>query len=494
MPVDKTSAADDGLPALGDMPKEEFRKFGYQLVDWIAEYLNTVEQRPVLPDVLPGDVVKSLPASPPRAGEPMARILADVDRLIMPGMTHWNHPRFHAYFNSSASSPGILGEMLSAALNANGMVWESCPAVSELEETTLSWLRQMLGLPEDFWGMILDTASTSTLHGIAAARESLEDLKTRERGMTGRQDLPLLRVYLSDFAHSSVEKAVITLGLGMEGMRKVAVDDQFRMRPEALVEAIADDRRHGIRPMCVVATVGTTSCTSIDPIPAIADICEKEKLWLHVDAAYGGSAAIIPEMRYVLDGCDRADSFVINPHKWLFVPVDLSVLYTRKPDVLRRAFLLVPEYLRTSHDNVARNLMDYGVPLGRRFRALKLWFVLRYFGWDGLAARLREHIRIAQVFKGWVEADTNFELLAPVQFGTVCFRAHPKEINDETLLNKLNEDLINAVNGSREAFLSHTRLGTRYTIRMVVGQLKTQESHARLVWEKMQSELRNLIV
>jgi aromatic-L-amino-acid/L-tryptophan decarboxylase len=491
--VDNNPASRAGIPGLGDMPKEEFRKFGHQLVDWMAEYLDTVEQRPVLPSVLPGDIIKSLPDSPPRVGEPMERILADVDRFIMPGVTHWNHPRFHAYFNSSASSPGILGEMLSAAINANGMVWQSCPAVTELEEVTLGWLRQMLGLPKEFWGMILDTASTSTLHGIAAARESLTDLKTRQHGMSGRRDLPALRVYISDFAHSSVEKAVLTLGLGMDGVRRVAVDDLFRMRPDALAEAIADDRRRGIRPMCVVATVGTTSCTSIDPIRAIADICEREKIWLHVDAAYGGSAAIIPEMRHVLDGCERADSFVVNPHKWMFVPVDLSVLYTRKPEVLRRAFSLVPEYLRTAQDDVAHNLMDYGVPLGRRFRALKLWFVLRYFGWDGLAARLRDHLRIAQVFKGWVEADPNFEVLAPVQFGTVCFRAHPEGVDDETQLSKLNDDLINAINGSRETFLSHTKLGNRYTIRMVVGQLRTQESHALLVWEQMQTELRKLV-
>ncbi|MBF8293555.1 MAG: amino acid decarboxylase [Bacteroidetes bacterium] len=479
--------------ALGDMPTDEFRKFGHQLVDWVADYLDTVEQKPVLPSIHPGDIIRSLPSLPPQTGEPMQQILADVDRIIMPGMTHWNHPRFHAYFNSSASGPGILGELLSAGLNANGMVWKSCPAVSELEEVTLGWLRQMLGLPKEYWGMILDTASTSTLHGIAAARESLTDLKTRERGMAGRSELPRLRVYLSDFAHSSVEKAVITLGFGMDGMRKVAVDEKFCMRPEALAEAIAQDRRDGMRPFCVVATVGTTSCTSIDPIPAIADICEREKIWLHVDAAYGGSAAIVPEMRWVLEGCDRADSFVVNPHKWMFVPVDLSVLYTRKPDIMRRAFSLVPEYLRTAHDDVVHNLMDYGVPLGRRFRALKLWFVLRYFGWDGLAARLREHLRIAQVFKHWVEADPDFEVLAPVHFGAVCFRAHPKGTDDEVVLNKLNEDLINAVNGSRETFLSHTKLGTRYTIRMVIGHLKTRESHAHQVWEQMQNELKKLL-
>jgi aromatic-L-amino-acid decarboxylase len=477
---------------LGDMPTKDFRRFGHQLVDWVSDYLENVERRPVLPSIRPGDLIRALPSSPPKTSEPMEHILADVDRIIMPAMTHWNHPQFHAYFNSSASSPGILGEFLCAALNANGMVWESCPAVSELEEVTLSWLRQMLGLPGEFWGMILDTASTSTLHGLAIARESLSDLNTRERGMAGRRDLPQLRIYVSEFAHSSVDKAIITLGFGIDGMRKIPVDEQFRMRTEALAEAIAADRRHGIRPFCVVATVGTTSCTSIDPVPAIADICKREGLWLHVDAAYGGSAAIIPEMRYVLEGCDRADSFVVNPHKWMFVPVDLSVLYTRKPDIMRRAFSLVPEYLRTEHDDVVRNLMDYGVPLGRRFRALKLWFVLRYFGWNGLADRLREHIRVAKVFSDWVVADPAFELLAPVHFATVCFRAHPKGIDDEATLDKLNEELLNAVNKTREVFLSHTKLGTRYTIRMVVGHLRTQESHARNVWNLIQREFKRV--
>ena len=476
----------------GDMPPEEFRKYGHQLVDWVADYLQNIERYPVLPNILPGDIRRSLPVSPPQEGEPMGSILADVDRVIMPGMTHWNHPRFHAYFNSSASSPGILAELLSAALNGNAMVWQSGPAVTELEEVTVGWLRQMLGLPADFWGEILDTASTSTLHAIVAARESLTDLNTRKQGLTGRTGVPRLRLYTSEFAHSSVEKAVLTLGLGMNGVCKVQVDEQFRMRPEALAEAITEDRRKGMRPFCVVATVGTTSCTSIDPIPAIADICEREGLWLHVDAAYGGTAAIVPEMRSILAGCERADSLVVNPHKWMFVPVDLSILYTRKPKVLRQAFSLVPEYLRTAHDDVARNLMDYGVPLGRRFRALKLWFVLRYFGVNGLANRLREHLRIAQVFKSWVESHPDFELLAPVYFGAVCFRAHPREVDDEQQLEVLNENLLNAVNGRRDMFLSHTKLGSRYTLRMVIGHLRTEEKHAKQAWETILQELKHI--
>jgi aromatic-L-amino-acid decarboxylase len=374
------------------------------------------------------------------------------------------------------------------------MVWQSGPAVTELEEVTVDWLRQMLGLPADFWGMILDTASTSTLHAVVAARESLADLNMREQGLTGRKDIPRLRLYTSEFAHSSVEKAMMTLGLGLGSVCKIPVDEQFRMRPDALAEAIARDRHSGMRPFCVVATVGTTSVTSIDPIPAIADICEREGLWLHVDAAYGGTAAIIPEMRSILAGCERADSLVVNPHKWMFVPVDLSILYTRRPKILRQAFSLVPEYLRTAHDDVARNLMDYGVPLGRRFRALKLWFVLRYFGVNGLANRLREHLRIAQSFKSWIEADPEFELLAPVHFGAICFRAHPPGVDDENQLDSLNERLLNAVNERRDMFLSHTKLGRTYALRMVIGHLRTEEVHAKKAWELILQELKRLRV
>ena len=478
---------------LGDMPVTEFRKVGHQLVDWVADYLEHVDERPVLPGVKPGDVRRSLPSEPPHKPERMEDIVADVDRFIMPGVTHWNHPRFHAYFNSTASSPGILAEFLSAALNVNGMVWQSCPAVTELEEVALDWLRQMLGLPGQFSGVIYDTASTSTLHGIAMAREALEDLRTREEGLAGRPEVPRLRAYISEFAHSSVEKAIITLGFGMNAVRKIPVDDKFRMKIPELEAAIAEDRKNGVRPFCVVATVGTTSCTSIDPVPAIADVCEREHLWLHVDAAYGGSAAIIPEMRYILDGCERADSLVVNPHKWMFVPVDLSAFYTRSPDILRRAFSLVPEYLRTSHDNAARNLMDYGVPLGRRFRALKLWFVIRYFGWDGLADRLRDHLRLAKQFAGWVSAHPSFELLAPVDFGTVCFRAHPHGMTDEQALNTLNERLLHATNGRRETFLSHTKLGGMYTLRIAIGHIQTRDSHVQSTWELVQRELKNLL-
>jgi aromatic-L-amino-acid decarboxylase len=474
---------------LGDMPAAEFRRLAHQFADWVADYLEQIERHPVLPEVSPGYLRAQLSASPPRSGEPMEKMLADVDRLIMPGMTHWNHPNFFAYFAITGSGPGILGDLLSTAFNINAMLWKTCPAATELEQVTLGWLRQMLGLPNQFWGIIYDTASISSMHAIAAAREQLADLHVREEGLAGRAEVPRLRLYASEQAHSSIDKAAIALGLGLAGVRKIAVDGNFRMRTEALARAIAEDQRDGWRPFCVVATVGTTSTTSIDPVAEIAEICEHKNLWLHVDAAYGGAAAAAPEMRHVLAGCESADSIVMNPHKWLFVPFDCSAFYTRKPEVLRRAFSLVPEYLRTAQDGQVENLMDYGIQLGRRFRALKLWFVLRYFGWEGIAARIREHIRLAQEFAGWVEAHPDFERLAPTPFSTVCFRAHPAEVNDDDELNRLNEKLLEAVNATREVFLSHTKLNGRFTLRLAIGNLGTEERHVQRAWEIIQHQL-----
>ncbi|MFQ5707478.1 MAG: pyridoxal phosphate-dependent decarboxylase family protein [bacterium] len=477
------------ITRFGDMSPEDFRTSGHRLVDWIAEFFTNIEQQPVLPATSPGEIRSSLPKKPPQSGEAMAKILDDIDRIIMPGMTHWNHPSFFAYFSITGSGPGILGELLSAAFNVNGMLWKSCPAATELEQVALDWLRQMLGLPEGFWGIIYDTASISSMHAIAAAREQLSDLDIRKQGLAGRPEVPRLRLYTSEQAHSSIEKAAITLGLGRAGVRKIPVDEAFRMIPHALTQAIDEDRRQGWRPFCVVATVGTTSTTSIDPVAEIAAICARENLWLHVDAAYGGSAAVVPEMRSVLNGCERADSIVVNPHKWLFVPVDLSAFYTRKPAILRRAFSLVPEYLRTPEDREVENYMDYGIQLGRRFRALKLWFVLRYFGQQGMAARIQESIRLAQQFAGWVDAHADFERLAPVPFSTVCFRAHPQHVLQEAHLNDLNEQLLNRVNGTRQVFLSHTRLNQKYVLRMAIGNLRTEERHVKQAWELLQTEL-----
>ena len=472
---------------------DQFRAYGKQVIDWIADYLANAERYPVLSPVKPGEVRRQLPAEPPSAPEAMDAILSDFDRVILPGITHWNHPSFFAYFAISGSAPGILGELLSAALNTNGMLWRTSSAATELEEVVMDWLRQMLGLPPEFEGVITDTASVSTLIAVAAAREAL-NRRVREDGLAGRSDLPRLRMYCSEQAHSSVEKAGVVLGLGQAGVRKISTDVEFRMRPDLLAAAIDEDRRAGWLPFCVVATVGTTSTTSIDPAPAIADICSRERLWLHVDGAYGGIAAIVPEMRHVLDGCERADSIVVNPHKWLFTPIDCSAFYTRHVDTLKRAFSLVPEYLRTAEGDVGvvKNYMDYGVQLGRRFRALKLWFVIRSYGVDGLVSHIREHCRLAREFAVWVDDDPAFERLAPVPFSTVCFRYRPDGIGDESELERLNADLIDALNATGEAFLSHTKLSGKYTIRLAIGNVATQAKHVARAWQLLRDLSANL--
>ncbi len=410
------------------MSKEEFRRFGHELIDWVADYFDRIEELPVLAAIEPGSLKDQLPSTPPQQGEPMEKIIADIDRLIVPALTHWSHPSFFAYFATSTSAPGIFGELLSAAFDNKAMLWRTSPASTELEEVALDWLRQMMGIDAGMNGIIYDTASVSSMHAIAAAREGVEQ-RIREEGMSGRTDLPLLRVYVSEHSHSSIEKGVITLGLGQRGMRKIPTDSDFRMDSKALSAAIEEDKSNGYIPFCVVATVGTTSTSSIDPVPEIASICEEHALWLHIDAAYAGSAAVVPELRHILAGCERADSLVVNPHKWLFTPFDLSVLYCRHMDLLGRAFSLVPEYLRTPEQEKVRSGSDYGIQLGRRFRALKLWMVIRYFGHEGLAARRREHCRLAKLFASWVDESADWELLAPLPRSLVCFRACPSREN-----------------------------------------------------------------
>jgi aromatic-L-amino-acid decarboxylase len=371
------------------------------------------------------------------------------------------------------------------------MLWRTSPASTELEEVTLDWLRQMMGLDGGMSGIIYDTASVSSLHAIAAAREGVEQ-RIREEGMSGRADLPLLRVYISEHAHSSIEKAVITLGLGQRGLRKIPVDSEFRMDVRALEAAIAEDKAQGFLPFCIVATVGTTSTSSIDPVADMIPIGEKHAMWLHVDAAYAGSAAVVPELRHILKGCERADSLVVNPHKWLFTPFDLSVLYCRHLDLLRRAFSLVPEYLRTPEQEKVRSGSDYGVQLGRRFRALKLWMVIRYFGHEGLAARIREHCRLAQLFGSWVEANPNWELMAPLPLALVCFRACPATVA-ESDLDQLNEGIMHSVNLTGKALLSHTKLNDKFTLRLSVGNIRTTEKHITQVWHLLNEELKSLM-
>ena len=449
---------------------------------WVASYLQHVGDRPVLATVSPGDIAATLPESPPEHGESLEVILKDVDRLILPGITHWNHPAFFAYFGISGSGPGIIGELISAALNVNAMLWRTSPAATELEQRTLRWVAEMLGLPTDWFGEITDTASASSLYALAAAREAA-GLDIREHGMAGRDDLPPLAIYTSTQAHSSIDKAAIALGIGRHWTRHVETDAEFRMRPDLLEQAIKSDLAAGVKPLAVVATVGTTSSTSIDPVPALADICERYNVWLHVDAAYGGAAALVPSHRSVLAGCERADSFVTNPHKWLLTPIDCSLLYTRRPDDLKRAFSLVAEYLRTDEQDVV-NLMDYGLSLGRRFRALKLWMVIRAYGRAGLAAIIDGHMREARWLAEQIDAALDWERLAPVPFSTVCFRHLPAGDRNP---DEHNTSLIDAVNASGQAYLSHTKLNDRYAIRVAIGNQATTHEHVARVWELLQA-------
>jgi aromatic-L-amino-acid decarboxylase len=467
------------------MDPEVFRREAHRIADWIADYLAGSSRYPVLARVRPGEIAAALPEQAPVKGESFDAIFADFERVLMPGITHWNHPGFFAYFSITGSGPGVLAEFLSAALNVQAMLWRTSPAATELEEVALGWLRRLLGLPAGFDGVIYDTASISTLHALAAARERYAP-SVRTRGLAGRTDIARMRVYCSDQTHSSIDKAVILLGLGQESLLKIASDAEFRMRPDALAAAIAEDRAAGWLPLAVVATVGTTSSTSIDPVPQIADLCRRESVWLHVDAAYAGVAAMVPGYEWILHGAEHADSLVVNPHKWLFTPFDLSVFYCRHMDLVRAAFALTPEYLKTVETAPVRNLMDTGVQLGRRFRALKLWMVLRHFGADGLRARLAEHMRLARLFAGWVDADPGFERLAPVPFSVVCFRALPASPASPAAgpdIDGFNERLLEAVNDTGEIFVSHTRLDGRYAIRIAIGNLHTTEAHVARAWE-----------
>jgi aromatic-L-amino-acid decarboxylase len=455
-----------------DMSPEEFRRAAHEAVDWAADYLAGIRDYPVLSRVKPGDLIDLLPKSAPERGEPMDDILADFQQQILPGITHWNHPRFHAYFSNSASGPGIIGELLTAALNVNGMVWKSSPAATELEQVTLGWIRQWMGLPDSWFGIIFDTASLSTMHALAAAR-AFVDPEARARG--GSQDLT---VYTSAHAHSSVEKGAIAIGMGQDNVRLIAVDSEFRMRPDALARAIENDVKAGKRPCCIVPTVGTTSTSSIDPIEPAADLARQYGAWLHIDTAYGGPAAILPEHRHILNGAERADSLVVNPHKWMGTPMDLSVFYTSRPDVLRNAFSLIPEFLRTAEDGSVVNFMDYGVPLGRRFRSLKLWFVMRYFGREGIMDMLRSHISFAEDLAKRIESHPYFELSAPVPLSLICFRFRGTDEENRRLLDR--------VNASGRAFLSHTVLHGKFVLRLAIGNFRTTSQDLDETWKCVQ--------
>jgi aromatic-L-amino-acid/L-tryptophan decarboxylase len=483
----------------GDMDPEAFRAAAHDVVDRIADYLSTIESRPVLPPIEPGSIGPQFPAHAPERPEPLGDILADVDGLVVPNATHWQHPGFLAYFATTASGPGMLGEFLTAGLGQNPMLWRTSPIGTELETVVVGWLREALGLPATFGGLLTDTASTSTLVALAAAREA-SGLDAAARGLAARVKGGEPRLYASAEAHSSIEKAAMTLGLGRAAVVKIPVDDDYAMDVEALAMAIETDHLAGRCPVAVVATIGTTSSTAVDPVAAIADVAAREGLWLHVDAAYAGPVAMLPEHRSVFAGWERADSIVVNPHKWLFTPLDASLLLTRRLDQLRAAFSLVPEYLRTL--DRTSPVLDYNElqpQLGRRMRALKLWMLLRWFGLEGLRRRIDFHMELAQRFATWVDDDPDWERLAPVPFSTVCFHYRPASLagrEDEgdvpDLLDDLNARLMDAVNRTGDVFLSHTRLRNRFAIRLAIGNVRTEERHVERAWALLRREAARL--
>jgi len=460
------------------MDRESFRKYGHSFVDWVADYLGDVEKYPVSSRVKPGEIKNLIPLGAPQNGEPMDRIFQDFKDIVLPGITHWQHPGWFAYFPATTSPPSILAEILTAGIGAQCMVWLTSPAAAELEEAVMDWLRQMLGLPEGMAGVIQDTASTATLVALLTARERMTDFRSNQSGLRER-----LMVYVSEEAHSSVEKGAKIAGYGRENIRCIVTDQDFAMIPSALEEAILEDKEQDLRPACVVATVGTTSSTAIDPLSDIGRICRKHDLWLHVDAAYAGSAALLPEKKWILEGVQYVDSFVFNPHKWMLTNFDCTAYFVKDSGALIRTFEIHPEYLKTEVDSEVKNFRDWGIQLGRRFRALKLWFVIRYYGVEGVRKVLREHIRLAQMFREWVEEHEKFELMAPVPLSLVCFRLN--DGRDDEGLNLLNKTFLERLNASGKILLTHTLLKGKYVLRMSIGSRTTQERHVREAWELM---------
>ena len=487
----------------GDTSPEEFRNQLHELADWIADFRQNLGALKVAPNEKPGAILAALPAKAPEASEPFETILADIDRLIVPGMVHWSHPMFFGYFGWTTTAPAILGEIATAPLNVNAMTWRTCPAATELETLVVDWIRQWMDLPQEFGGVVYDTASVGVMHALAVAREEAAP-SVRKRGLVGA-GAPLFRIYASEQAHSSAEKAAIALGLGEENVRRVAIDANFCMDPSALREMIGRDIRNNFKPLAVIATVGTTSTASVDLVPEIAKICRENKMWLHIDGAYGAGFAILPENKWLTSGWSEADSIVVNPHKSLFVPLDFSVLYVRDLERLRRVFMLVPEYLRGDTVAAQKNYMDYGIQLGRRFRALKAWMIFRSFGREGMAARLQEFIRLANLFADWVKADQHFEIAAPVSMGVVCFRfvgpiaggadAGPRSAPSTTTednLDQLNSAIVEEINASGRAYLTQTKLQGRTVMRIGLGNVLTTEDHLREGWELIQEAARKL--
>ncbi|MCK9269037.1 MAG: pyridoxal-dependent decarboxylase [Bacteroidales bacterium] len=467
----------------------DFRTHGHQLIDWVADYFENIQTYPVQSQVAPGDILQQLPAAAPAHGEDFDRIFEDFQKIIMPGITHWQHPGWHGYFTANNSYPSVLAELLTAALGAQCMSWSTSPAATELEQRVMEWLRDMTGLPRHFSGVIQDSASTATLVSLLTARETKTNYAINAGGF---QSQPSFTLYCSEQAHSSIERAVKIAGFGRESLRKIAVDENFALLPTALDEAIISDLSAGHVPLAVIAAIGTTGSTAVDPLKEIGTICQKHNLWLHVDAAWAGSAMVLPELRYMIDGVEMTDSYVFNPHKWMFTNFDASAYFVADKAALIRTFEILPEYLKTKEGDTVNNYRDWGIQLGRRFRALKLWFVIRSYGVDALRQTIGNHIRWATDFGRWVDEDAQWELLAPAPLATACFRYNPHRSDDEAALNKLNQRLLESVNRSGMIFISHTTLGTKYTLRMVVGQTHTQQHHVALAWEVIKTTARKL--
>ncbi len=471
------------------MTSEEFRNQAHSFVDWMASYLESVENFPVKSSVIPGEIFQSLPDHAPEKGEVMDEIFKDFQTKILPGITHWQSPNFFAYFPANSSYPSILAEMLTATLGTQGMIWETSPAAAELEEKVMNWLLELMGFPDNFEGVIQDTASTASLAALLTARERTTKYRINETGFNGHEDF---RVYCSTETHSSIEKDVKIAGLGRRSLVKVPVDGQFRMRPDLLEKAIQNDLKEGYRPLCIIATIGTTSSTSIDPLPEISAISQQYKLWLHVDAAFAGSALILPEFQWMIKGIENVDSFVFNPHKWLFTNFDCSVYFVKDAKALIRTFEILPEYLKTQTRGLVNDYRDWGVPLGRRFRSLKLWFVIRNYGVSGLQERIRCHLKMARDMFQIIEKHPDFEILAPVPLNTICFRYHPHNIKNPEKLDQLNQTLLEEINNSGKAYFTHTRLNNKYTIRFMIGQTNTTEKHVEQAWKLIVKTAENL--
>jgi aromatic-L-amino-acid/L-tryptophan decarboxylase len=469
------------------MSPEEFRRQGHAMVDWIADYRARIESFPVLSRVQPGEIRAKLPGAPPAQGEPFDQILADIDRVILPGITHWQSPNFYAFFPSNSSGPGILGDLLSSGLGVQGMLWSTSPACTELETHVLDWLISMLGLPEKFLssgtggGVIQDTASSASLCALLAARERATHFASNSKGCDGR-----LIAYCSTQTHSSLDKAMKIAGMGLDNLRHIPVDGNFAMRADALAEQVAADIKAGFVPCFVCATVGTTSSCAVDPVREIARVCGEHKLWLHVDAAMSGTAALCPEFRFIHDGVEFADSYTFNPHKWMFTTFDCNCFYVADRKHLIQTLSILPEYLRNqaTESGAVIDYRDWHIQLGRRFRSLKLWFVIRHYGVEGLQHHIREHVRLAQDFASWVRGDARFELAAPAKLNLACFRLRSGDRDNQLLMDRLNS--------SGDLYLTHTKLDGKFTLRMCIGQTNTEARHVERAWERIQQETAKL--